>query len=313
VKRSALKKNARQIAESLVGTRHARELHSFYKRETGTIEAGLDTIASRWPELSSPSEADPVFILAAGWRTGSTFLQRILMSSGGTFIWGEPYRHADVVGAMARQVAAFNDKWPMTKFFLERFEAGELTGQWIANLYPRMDDFMAAHIRYFECLLAEPARKFDVARWGFKEIALNIGHARYLKWLFPRAKFLFLYRNPYHAWRSYYHWRNFYETWPNKPVFTPRQFGRVWADLTRDFVERHETVGGLLLRYEDLRKADTRQQIEAYLDCEVSEPASLERIRGRRDASSSWAPKLDYALLRRKVEPLASRLGYSPP
>jgi hypothetical protein len=235
------------------------------------------------------------------------------MSSGSIFIWGEPYRHADIVGGMARQVAAFNDKWPMANVFLERFGKGDLSGQWIANLYPRMEDFMAAHVRYFECLLVDPALKFNASRWGFKEIALTIGHARYLKWLFPRARFLFLYRNSYHAWRSYYNWRNFYEAWPNKPVFTPWQFGRVWADLTLDFIERHKEVDGLLLRYEDLQETETKQRIEEYLGCEVAEPGSLKHIRGNRPLSSSWAPKLDYSLLRRRVGPLASRLGYSAP
>lgn len=44
-----------------------------------TIEDGLLAIRRRWPELfDRDDEEAPVFLLAAGWRSGSTMLQRML-------------------------------------------------------------------------------------------------------------------------------------------------------------------------------------------------------------------------------------------
>jgi hypothetical protein len=47
-------------------------------RATADLEAGLAVIKERWPELQNTCTDDPVFIFAAGWRSGSTLLQRLL-------------------------------------------------------------------------------------------------------------------------------------------------------------------------------------------------------------------------------------------
>lgn len=309
-----IREDAGRAVEAFIGARKARELHRYYVKTGATIDAGLDSIESRWPDLKSPSTAEPIFIFAAGWRTGSTFLQRVVMSANDVFIWGEPYHHADVVGSMARQVTTFNRRWPSDEFFLDHFEKSEMTRRWIANLYPSMEDFMASHIACLVRLLEAPAKRRGASRWGMKEIVLTVAHARYLKWLFPRARFLFLYRNPFDAWRSYYRWRNFYRAWPSQPVFTPRKFGDMWNDLTAEFVDRHTEVGGLLLRYEELKSAATKKRLEEYLGLSVADPASLQRLGDAKGSTvRPWAPKLEYALLKRKVGPLADRLGYSLP
>ena len=43
---------------------------------------------------------DPIFVLAAGWRTGSTLLQRMIIEAG-ALVWGEPYSQAGPSQAMA--------------------------------------------------------------------------------------------------------------------------------------------------------------------------------------------------------------------
>src|SRR3972149_2222803 len=72
-----------------------------------SVAAALDAVARRWPDAHSDSPEDPVFVLAAGGRTGSRGGQRGLMTSGQIVIWGEPYCHGQIVQGLAQQVLAF--------------------------------------------------------------------------------------------------------------------------------------------------------------------------------------------------------------
>lgn len=308
------RRNLKLIVEGLWGTSAAHKRHARYTSREHTVEAALGVIRTRWPELRSTETCEPIFILAAGWRSGSTFLQRLIMSGEEAFMWGEPYRHAALVDSLASQVKAFTDGWPIDTFFVDSHSQGAaLNSTWIANLYPSMADFLAAHVAYFERLFAHPVQASRRGRWGVKEIGLTVDHACYLRWLFPKARFLFLYRNPYDAYRSYRRWRNWYRSWPDRPVFTPGSFGTYWSELTGDFIANHQKVNGLLVRYEELRTAETRKKLEAYLGMPLVDPASLPRIDGlRKDRrnDSRKVPRFEWFLLRRRVEPLASRLGY---
>ena len=227
-------------------------------------------------------------------------------------MWGEPYRHAALVDSLASQVKAFTDGWPIDTFFVDSHSQGAaLNSTWIANMYPSMADFLAAHVAYFERLFAHPVQASRRGRWGVKEIGLTVDHACYLRWLFPKARFLFLYRNPYDAYRSYRRWRNWYRSWPDRPVFTPGSFGTYWNELTGDFIANHQKVNGLLVRYEELRTAETRKKLEAYLGMPLVDPASLPRVDGLRNQDRRRkVPRFEWFLLRRRVEPLAYKLGY---
>ncbi|HET7569918.1 MAG TPA: sulfotransferase [Gammaproteobacteria bacterium] len=303
------------LVEAFVGPRQARQSHRRLPADSGTLEKGLDVIRRRWPQLRSPASGAPVFILSAGWRSGSTFLQRAVMAASGILIWGEPYRRAALVESLSSQVRAFTDQWPYDSYFLNRFETSSLADQWVANLYPEVEALLAAHVAYFERLFKQTALDIGLREWGFKGVSLSVSHACYLRWLFPNAKFLFIYRNPYHAYRSYYQWRNWYRTWPAQPVFTPREFGSMWTDLAADFINHHQKVDGLLLRYEDLKTAATKRKLEEYLDRPIANPASLKRIGGKSDSmpSRQWAPRVHYFLLRQCVNPLAAQMGYRGP
>lgn len=307
--------NVEALFEAFVGPKSARQSHRRLSVDSAAVETGLDVIRSRWPHLRSPATDAPVFILAAGWRSGSTFLQRVVMAASKILIWGEPYRRAGLVESLSRQVRPFTDKWPADSYFLNRSETSALVEQWVANLYPEIEALLAAHVAYFERLFKQTALDRGVEKWGFKTVSLSVSHACYLRWLFPNAKFLFIYRNPYHAYRSYYRWRNWYRTWPAQPVFTPRKFGSMWNDLAADFINNHHKVDGLLLRYEDLKNADTKRTLERYLDRPIGDPASLKRVDGNPGAAGSgqWAPKTHYFLLRQYVNPLAAEMGYNGP
>lgn len=313
---SSLKKNFDLLLEAFRGTREARADHNRSLNSPITIEAGLAALRIRWPQLRSPNLSAPVFILSAGWRSGSTYLQRWVMTDPHTLIWGEPYGNAGLIPSLAGQVKAFTQDWPFDEFFSDRqSHCGDLSQTWIANLYPALTDFMNAHIGYFEKLFLEPALASGKDRWGLKEVRLGVDHARYLQWLFPNAKFLFLYRNPYHAFSSYRRWRNWYKAWPTEPVFTAAQFGALWKELATDFIENHRKLGGLLLRYEELSTQATKSRLEDYLGFPLGETSSLKHVRGvgandLPPRHAHWIPKLEKLLLKRQIGPLSMELGY---
>lgn len=307
------KLNAQILLQALMGRKRARQLHDYYLSNATTIKAGLDVIARRWPHVVSQSESEPVFILSAGWRSGSTFLQRIVVSSGEIFIWGEPYRHAGIFEALARQIQAFTDKWPWDEFFINAFPDDDLSQQWIANLYPEIQCFLDAHVAYFEQLFERPLAQIARSRWGVKEVTLSVDHARYLKWLFPKARFLFLIRNPYETYRSYRKWGTWYRKWPEEPAFTATAFGRVWRELAEDYVRNYADVDGMLIRYEQLQDEATIERLASYLNCNLDRPRSFARVDGAENLAGTrrpWMPKVERLLLKRQVEPTANELGY---
>ncbi|MGH9437861.1 MAG: sulfotransferase [Terriglobia bacterium] len=273
----------------------------------------------RWPEVRSTNQSAPVFIFSAGWRSGSTFLQRWLMTDKTLMVWGEPYRHAGLIESLARPLAAFTANWPKDEYFDHHGPDNDLSSAWIANLYPSLTDFMNAHISYLERLFLEPALALGRSRWGLKAVTLGTDHAGYLKWLFPRAKFLFIYRNPYAAYGSYKKFGGWYKSWPAEPVFTATGYGTLWRELVTDFVQNCHKVDGLLLPYEEFATPATRERLEQYLGVPLAEASSLARISDaphavvRAQAHPHWIPKLELVLLKRQVEPLGAKLGYRPP
>lgn len=239
------------------------------------------------------------------------------MTNDSLLLWGEPYCHNGVIQSLAGQLMAFTQSWPWDEFFADTHEGtGDLSKAWIANLYPPLADFMEAHIGYLETLFLKPALAYGKSRWGLKEVRLGIDHARYLQWLFPNAKFVFLIRNPYDAYGSYRKWRRWYRAWPDDPVFTATRFGALWKELATDFVANHGKVGGLLVRYEELRAPETRSRLEHYLGLSLADAASLARVGGtatpkQHSGRGHWIPRLEILLLKRQVAPVSMQLGYS--
>lgn len=270
----------------------------------------------RWDLGPQPSGSRPIFILSAGWRSGSTMLQRLVLSSGQALIWGEPYDHCDFVRRSADPLLAFTDDWPPDSFIGadSKLESGEaLSGKWVASLYPNPLHLLKAQRSFFETLYADPAAEAGYSRWGFKEVRLTLDYAIFLKWLFPDAQFLFLHRNPYDAYRSYRIFRNWYDRWPAERVLTPAHFGKVWRTLADSFVNGHEKVGGLLIKYESLIGDEYPVgRIADYLGMELSDDALGKRVSGRGSVQLRTVPAFELRHLADQVEPLASQLGYEP-
>ncbi|MHB1559092.1 MAG: sulfotransferase [Isosphaeraceae bacterium] len=276
-----------------------------------SIESGIRAIRRRWPGITNDCDEHPVFVLSAGWRSGSTMLQRMIMRE--CFLWGEPFGHSGLVDSLADPIRCFNDRWPEAHHFHRGEETEALSQRFIANLYPPVDDLIRAQQSYFLRLLAEPARRHGARQWGMKEVRLDCDHAIYLQWLFPRARFLLLIRNPYDAYRSYaaraargWTW---YHRWPGEPV-TVGFFARHWRRLVTSFIENHHRIDALVVRYEDLRQG-RHSELEDYVGFPLSKDAA------RANPSDGGPPPLpellaaDHMVLENELGPLASSLGYA--
>jgi hypothetical protein len=261
-----------------------------------------------------PAAGQPIFLLAAGWRSGSTLLQRLIVSSGEALVWGEPYGRAGILPALARATMTFQPDWPADAAIAGEhpLRSASLHEQWIANLYPEPRSLRAALRALLDELLMTPAKRRGFARFGLKEVRLSATDAEWLEWLYPDARFVFLVRNPWDAWASMkghtWYWR-----WPDHPVSTAHSFAQVWSGLLATF--RHwQRPSGVFLRYEDLRRPDfdldpLREHLRlARIDSSVRATT----IRGLAQPPLPLDAQ-EIAEIAATAGALAATLGYSPP
>lgn len=311
-----LKRLIKVPLEARMGRLDVRLEHQRHVATIPSVGQAIATLRARWPELDQQaSDDDPVFILSAGWRSGSTLLQRLVMSDPRILMWGESYANSDYLGSLSHSLRIFRADYPVDEWFVEHglsADGGELSEQWIANMYPEPKDLIASHRALFSRLYAEPARRYGYTRWGLKEVRYGIEHARYLRFLYPRSKFLLLYRNPYHAWRSYRIWRNWYYRWPDQPIYTAQAFGALWRELVEGYLAGCEEVGGMLVKYEDLvaRKIDLGG-LGGYAGVTIRPEIMEKKVEGR-GVKPDPVPAAEVRRLRAEVGALAERFGYTP-
>ena len=302
------------LISAFVGDRRARDQHTKALVSGASIATGLAELSKLCGERSGQEGESPIFLLCAGWRSGSTLLQRLIMSDPAVMLWGEPYDECGVIQALAGTLKAFRGGWPPPEYYYDGRPREQLTGDWIANLFPSADALRQGHRMFFETVFAVPARQAGAKRWGIKEVRLNAEHAHYLHWLFPKARFVFLLRNPLDAYRSYCRYgRNWYDTWPDRPVFTPTAFGTHWRELAEGFVRDAPKLNALVIRYEDLI-GPTQQvvaKIEQHLDVRLDASVIGKKVgTSERGGEQAWISRLEKSLLWRAVSPLAEDLGY---
>lgn len=302
------------LSAAFIGTPKARREYAQALRSRPSIESGLAELRRQGEADPSSGGEAPIFLLSAGWRSGSTLLQRLIMSDSRVMLWGEPYDECGIVQALAKTVTAFRQGWPPPEYYYNGAKPEQLSGDWIANLFPDASTLRHGHRAFFETTFAEPARRAGATRWGIKEVRLGVAQAHYLQWLYPDARFVFLYRNPLHAYQSYCRYgRNWYDIWPDKPVFTPGSFGKHWRDLTEGFLRDAESLNALVVRYEDFAEssADLLLRLEQHLGVRL-DASVIERKIGSsaRGGEQAWVSRLEKYLLQRAVDPLARELGY---
>ncbi|MFP5380861.1 MAG: sulfotransferase family protein [Gammaproteobacteria bacterium] len=302
----------RTVQTALKGPAQAWAQHRQLMKDHTGIESGLEALQAVCPAPKDDATS-PIFLLSAGWRSGSTLMQRLIMSDKRVLIWGEPYDECGPIQAMAGTLKAFRPNWPPAEYYYDGTPPAQLTGSWVANLFPAARSLWQAHRQFHDALFAAPATEAGATRWGLKEVRLGIEHARYLKWLYPNARIVLLYRNPLEAYRSYCRYgRSWYDTFPDKPVFTPTAFGSHWRKLMEGYLAGAESIGALLVRYEDLVGANPPlAEIDAYLGIQTDHGVLTKKVgSSERSGSKVQVNALERWLLRRAVSPVAQELGY---
>lgn len=305
------------LSDAFRGPFAARQAHARASARQPSVRQGIMALQQATPSIVADEDDDsPIFLLSAGWRSGSTMLQRLLMSDPGVLIWGEPYDECGLVQALAGTARAFRQGWPPKDYFYDGRPTGELTGEWIANLFPALEDWRRGQRALFDTMFAEPARRAGAARWGIKEVRLTTEHAAYLRWLYPNAKFLLLYRDPLEAYRSYCSFgRGWYDVFPDRPMLTPAAFGKHWRLLMEGFLRDAEALGAMLVKYEDLAAGSLAlARIDSHMGIATDHAVLRRKVRGVEGTAarqSARVNRLERWLLAREVQPLARRLGYA--
>lgn len=104
------------------------------------------------------NEEAPVFILASGFRSGSTLVQRLIMS-GGVLVWGEPFMETGWLHSLASSLTWLPGRLHERADFGRLSERGPLENQWVANLHPGVQRFRQAHRAMIAAFLATPAQE----------------------------------------------------------------------------------------------------------------------------------------------------------
>ncbi len=286
------------------------------ERPLPTEPAALEHLVSLPQEAyEDPDDQVPIFLLGTAWRSGSTLLQRMLTGDRSCLMWGEPAAHANALPNLAETFAGLTigesldptdgDTW-----------LGETTlaHEWIAILAPSLRDQRAAHRQLLLRAYGDPARRSGYETWGIKEVRLSAPYAYYLRFLFPRARIVFLTRDPYRSWRSFKGASpdGWYYRWPGQLVRGPRRYGAVWNRQASSFRDHAAAIGAIHVRYEDLLEDGAAvDRLEEELGMELARDA-LEHAQAGVTVPAEMTD-LERRLLDRQVLPLARDLGYTAP
>jgi hypothetical protein len=218
----------------------------------------------------------PVFILSTGWRTGSTLLQRIIMTDPSILIFGESLGRASVIPRMTTAFIAITHGFPDPK---EELRYGYDTSFWPANLYPSLTDFRRALRNLLLTWFAEPAKRMGYERWGLKEVRLSAADACLLKWLFPDAKFIVITRHPFDVYVSSRDFELWYR-WPDRPTDGGRGVIRHWNWTASSWAALPDNWGHRVLKYEEMTPEYNWDDFGSMLDLKLSPLKALEKKTG---------------------------------
>lgn len=144
----------------------------------------------------------PIFLFGSG-RCGSTLLQRILNTHKEIVMWGE---HEGFLAPLAKsffllresrnmQEYVYGDKRVAPEVVLDGLADKNLDICWVNHFIKK--DVIEAYRQLLVKLIAGPVDRNKV-HWGFKEIRYRRGDSvhKMLALLFPKARYIFLFRNP---------------------------------------------------------------------------------------------------------------------
>ena len=221
----------------------------------------------------------PIFLLSTGWRSGSTLLQRILVTDPRVLLWGEPFGETAVFTHLSKMLCVLADSpafKPVNAGKDNRFAT--LSTSWIATLYPPGSDFRRGLQAFLYSWLGQSARDRGFSRWGFKEVRLGAPEAILLHWIFPKAKFVLLSRNPFDCYRSLADsgWHHLYLRRPDIRVDSAAGIAKHWNRLAVSWAELPDGFPVFRVKYEDVIacKVDFRE-LESWLGIGLNEAVAL--------------------------------------
>jgi len=301
------------VNRSVSGCQWGQNLVKSSKVEASNPLDGLRYVRNQTVTNSEFDDAAPIFVLSTGWRAGSTFVQRILATNKELMMWGEPYHRSNLIEGLMGQLAPLSNTWPLKEYYADSFE-GDLSEQFSANCWPNLDNLRVAHQQYWLSLFSKPAIDNNYKNWGIKEVRWGEEHIEYLRWLFPKAKFLLLCRNPIDSYESFYSYpRAGFLQWPIQPILTARDYGKMWVKRICEFEKQSKKENTLFLRYEDLKTDETYNKLTDFFKFTIAHPANLTKISLKNGANGSknrYLPKIERWLLNREIKVVASKYGY---
>jgi hypothetical protein len=254
---------------------------------------------------------EPIFMLSTGHRTGSTLLQRVLVTDPRVLLWGEPLGDMAFICRIAEMMSHSICPWNLEQWKSHNPTSTSMATSWISDLYPPGEDFRLALRALFDRWLGEPARQLGFVRWGFKEVRLSATEAILLHWLYPRAKFVILSRHPYDCYRSLAdsEWL-VYQRYPDMCIDSAASFARLWNRLALSWSELPAGFPSFHIKYEDLLegKVDFRA-LESWLGIEIKENVALSVVVGgtAKRQRLSWYERL---IIAREAAAGMRALGY---
>jgi len=185
----------------------------------------------------------PIFVCSAGWRSGSTMLQRIIVDTGKVLMWGESggaLNHLRLAYEAYEQMLGSGTIKYKTgyggngkeQFNLYQGDSRRRCDLWIASMNPPIEQFQESFKSFFETIYLRNAEKLSYQRWGVKDVMADIDTARWIKNIFPKAKFIFLIRNPLDCMLSIKR-RNWIDM--DDPVKALKYYALRWKKLASEF------------------------------------------------------------------------------
>lgn len=268
-------------------------------------------------EAHAPAETDsesPIFILSTGMRTGSTLLQRILITDSRLLLWGEPMGEINITARISQMLSDF-----LSPSFLDwcrrqpSLDSPTLATSWTAILQPSPENFRLGLRSFFETWLGQPARQNGFARWGFKKVRLDASAAVVLRWLYPSAKFILLARHPFDCYRSFADAGSnpHFVQHPSYVINSAASFAREWNRIAVSWSQLPADFPSMLIKYEDLVSGtfDFRG-LESWLGLKLNETEALSEKVGRTAFRARLHP-YERWIVSREAAPGMRILGYS--
>jgi hypothetical protein len=210
----------------------------------------------------------PIVVTSPSVRCGTTLVQRLLSASDNGFIYGEEIGHQ--LRTLTAWLFGLMRGWEQNGAAVDedfaRALAGEL-GDWRPGLTPPTEVMQRAWVETFYQLpkaLDEHAAAIGRPVWGFKIPGYTRDMLRTLLMLLPRAKVIYVFRNPLDVVRS-----------AKARRFTEGDQGVAalcaeWARNLREAAELGADERLLFLKYEDLvqRQEDVTRLLELFTGVE---------------------------------------------